>query len=137
MRRRCPTAQPIARATLLHYRLVFPRDCQSWDGGVAGIESAVNQQVEGAVYLLQQADLYALNDYEGIEDGDYTHGLVDVTLKCRTVMKVMTYIAVRQCSDDIPPSRRYLQAIVEGARDHDLPLSWIDFLETHHDVAGT
>lgn len=64
MRRRCPRSTPLGRATLRQHRLVFPRPCAHWGGGVAGIEPHEPSNVEGVLYHLTDADLAALDACE-------------------------------------------------------------------------
>lgn len=145
MAQRCPTSKPIGRATLHGYRLVFSLDCESWGGGVAGVETleatdalrggavidpalADTTSVEGAIYELQEADLRELDIYEGIAEGEYTRSDVTVERPDGSSLTVMTYFAVRERDHDFPPSERYLDTIIEGAREHGLSEKWIDTL---------
>jgi gamma-glutamylcyclotransferase len=128
MRDRCPTAVAMSPAILEHHRLVFPRHSESWNGGVAGIEPEQGGSVHGAIYKLQQSDLDALDDYEGIADGQYTRNVVQVISPDGSAIKVITYFACRENKTEVAPSRKYLETILEGARDHQLPTEWIDWL---------
>jgi len=54
---RCPGFKPIAPAVLLNYRFAFK--------GVADVEPAPGEKVYGALYLLTQKHMQALDHFEG------------------------------------------------------------------------
>lgn len=131
MRRRCPGHRVVGPAVAEGWRLVFPRPCESWDGaGVAGIERADGRRVEGALYEVTAADEAALDRYEGIVDGEYTKRELTVTLPGGSVQVAMTYFATPVDPGHFPPSRRYLETILEGARDHRLSDEWVALLRS-------
>lgn len=127
MRRRCPSSRVVGRAWLPGYRVTFPRPCESWGGGVAGIEPAAGHDAHGVVYELCDEDLATLDDYEGVADGDYDRREVEVHCEAGGTMRVWTYFANPQPGCP-PPSRRYLDAIVRGARYHRLPGAYVERL---------
>ena len=119
----------VGLATLPGHSLTFPRRYDAWDrGGVASVESTAEADaaVEGVVYEITDADLASLDKYEGIDDGDYVHGRVRVHLDAhRSPIEVMTYFANPDPAGPIAPSRRYLDAILTGARHHGLSAGYI------------
>ncbi|MFA9479235.1 gamma-glutamylcyclotransferase family protein [Phycisphaerales bacterium AB-hyl4] len=125
MRRRCPGSSPLGRATLRQHRLVFPRTCESWAGGVAGIEPHETSNVEGVIYHLTAADLAALDEYEGLAEGDYVRRKVVVHQPAELSIEVWTYFANPAPAGPQRPSRHYLDAIVRGAEHYRLPESYI------------
>lgn len=65
MRARCPGAAALGRATLANHRLVFRGPSQKRGGGVLSVDEAVGPHVEGVLYELSEADLSALDRFEG------------------------------------------------------------------------
>jgi gamma-glutamylcyclotransferase (GGCT)/AIG2-like uncharacterized protein YtfP len=131
MSQRCPGSRVIGCARLLDHRLVFPRPYEAWDrAGVAGIEPAPGHVVEGVAYELTDADLATLDEYEGIEEGEYRRQRVVIELfHGAGRLDVWTYYATPQGDGHWPPSRRYLDALLRGARHHGMTDAYIRTLE--------
>lgn len=130
MTRRCPSAQVVGVARLPAHRLTFPRPCESWGGGVAGIEACDDDGcVEGVVYELCDEDVAALDRYEGVAEGHYERRRVTVTTADGGTLDTLTYYANTDPAGSPPPSQRYLDALLRGARHHGLPAAYIAALE--------
>jgi gamma-glutamylcyclotransferase (GGCT)/AIG2-like uncharacterized protein YtfP len=135
MKQRCPSfaANPslIGRGRLNGYQLTFPvRSRLDWAGGVAGIEpSDDGDAVHGVVYGVDDAALADLDIYEDVPGGLYRRLDVTVTLDDGEPCDCITYFAIARGDGPFRPSRRYLDAIIAGAREHRLPASWIKQLE--------
>lgn len=138
MRQRCPQHRVVGLAVLADHRLVFPRFSADWQGGVAGVALAHGEKVWGVVYELTESDLSALDRYEGWKAPGDQHNHYDretVTLELVRPddgsvprrLRALTYVA--RPSNPSPPSRRYLQAILRGARHHRLPEDYVERLE--------
>ena len=110
MRVRCPSAKPLSRATLRDWRLTFR--------GVADIEPAKGALVHGALWLLGESDVRALDRYEGAPSL-YERRMVNVAAEGGST-RAMTYVMV-DCTYRGLPSSWYLQRISEGYRDWALP----------------
>ncbi|MEX0652931.1 MAG: gamma-glutamylcyclotransferase family protein [Phycisphaeraceae bacterium] len=136
MRGRCPGSAPLGRAVLRGHRLVFPRPCASWGGGVAGIEVDGGAVVEGVVYHVTDADLASLDRYEGVADGEYERRRVIVHQPDGKSFEVWTYYANADPAGPTPPSRRYLEAILRGARHYGLPAGYVAQLAGVRTVEG-
>ena len=65
MRRRCPRARPVRRASLHGYRLAFGGHSQTWGGAVATLVLDQDGRVDGLLYELPESDLLVLDRYEG------------------------------------------------------------------------
>lgn len=128
MRRLCPGARVVSRAVLLGHRLVFPRPDSLWRGGVAGLEPDEKAHVEGALYEITEADVVALDEYEGVAEGDYFQKQVTVWLPTDRSVEAMTYFATAIIGGPFQPSEDYLQTILNGAREHGLSESWLAHL---------
>ena len=138
MRRRCPDSQRIDKVILRGYRLVFPRRDIHWRGGVAGIAPDVGLHVEGALYRTSDNDLAALDRYEGVCEGEYIRANVVVEMSDHSNRAALTYLAVAEVESEsvFAPSDRYLDAIIQGARDHDLSYQWIQHLQAFRKLSA-
>ena len=134
MRQRCPGHRVVGLAELRDHRLTFPLTSHDWGGGVAGLAVAHGESVWGVVHELTEADLASLDRYEHFVGPGDQHNLYDrETVSVQLVraddgsfprrLRVWTYVA-RQANPS-PPSRRYLDAIIEGARHHRLPDDYV------------
>ena len=135
MKRRCPSfaAHPAVqgRAVLPGYRLAYPvMSHGDWGGGVAGLEPAgPDEAVHGVVYEVDDAALAALDQYEDVAGGLYRREAVTVRLDDGRDCRCITYFAIPEPGGPFRPSRRYVDAILRGARAHALPAAWLKFLE--------
>lgn len=130
MRQHCPGHHVVGLAALRDHRLSFPRTSHDWGGGVASIQLAHGSTVWGVVYELTEADVAALDAYEGWRAAgdqhnvyDREHMYVDLTRpddgSFPRRLRALVYVA--RPSNPAPPSRRYLDAIIAGAMHHRLP----------------
>jgi hypothetical protein len=134
MRQRCPGHRVVGLAELRDHRLSFPLTSHDWGGGVAGLAVAHGESVWGVVHELTAEDLASLDRYEHFVGPGDQHNLYDrETVSVQLVraddgsfprrLRVWTYLP-RQANPS-PPSRRYLDAIIEGARHHRLPDDYV------------
>jgi gamma-glutamylcyclotransferase len=65
MRRRCPGAVRLERATLRGYRLAFRGYSRTWNGAVATLVPDARGVVHGVLYRLPPRDLARLDQFEG------------------------------------------------------------------------
>lgn len=63
---RCPSAEPVARATLSNYALAFGGHSSRWGGAVASLVRAHGAIVEGLVYRVSRPDVARLDRFEGV-----------------------------------------------------------------------
>ena len=120
---------------VLHdHRLAFPRHSHGWGGGVASVQLQHSAEVWGIVYQLSESDVAALDRYEGFHTpGDphnaYEREGVYIDLKrpddgsFPRRVRALLYVAVP--ANPTPPSKRYLEGILRGARHHRLPDDYI------------
>ncbi len=65
MARRCPGAETMGPGTLQAHRLVFRGPSRNRGGGVLSVDASPGDQVTGVVYRVTEADLAALDRFEG------------------------------------------------------------------------
>lgn len=138
MRQRCPDHKVVGLAALRDHKLSYPRTSHDWGGGVASIQLAHGSTVWGVVYELSESDLAALDGYEGWRAQGDQHNVydrevmfVDLTRpddgSFQRRLRALVYVA--RPSNPAPPSRRYMDAILKGAKHHRLPEDHIAVLK--------
>ena len=115
MRVRCPGADPVEPARLHGWRLAFR--------GVADIERAPGEAVEGALWRLTPACVRSLDRYEGAPS-HYRRLAVEVETASGP-RGAMTYVMTSQRYLGLP-SAHYRETIAQGFRDWDLPIASLD-----------
>lgn len=113
MYQRCGGSIGITQAILHDYKLVYRR-------GVATVEPSVGDKVYGALYLISDTDLDALDVYEGTPTFYYREDVV-IETKSSGLQTAMTYI-MHQHYMKLPPSEFYYGTIEEGYKDWELPV---------------
>ena len=131
MVRLCPGHEFLGPARLDAYRLAFNLPDDEWQGGVADVVPSASGTVWGALYRLADADLAALDAYEGFdpagpeEANDYVRRLVAVTTESgHRDVEAWCYF-VRAPHGHVAPSERYRDALTEGARERGLPADYV------------
>ena len=77
MRERLPDVRVVGLALLRDHRLTFPLYSQRWSGGAAGVAHEHGATVWGVLYELSEADIAALDVYEGWKGAGDHHNLYD------------------------------------------------------------
>lgn len=67
MRRRCPAATRLGKATLRNHELMFAGYSARWGGSVATVRRRRGGLVDGLVYALTPEDVFALDRCEGVD----------------------------------------------------------------------
>lgn len=134
MQRRCPDSRVVGLAALRDHRLSFPLTSHDWGGGVAGVQTAHGSTVWGVLYEVTEADLASLDRYEHFLGAGDQHNLYDretTTVELTRPddgsipRRVRAWIYLTRQANPARPSRRYLDAILRGARHHRLPEEYI------------
>jgi gamma-glutamylcyclotransferase (GGCT)/AIG2-like uncharacterized protein YtfP len=137
MRDRCPGNHLIGEAVVRDHKLIFPRFSERWGGGVASLQLSHGNDVWGVLYELSDEDLHALDACEGFRvpadaHNQYEREQVWVDLvrpedgSVPRRVRAWTYLA-RPANPSLP-SRRYLDAVIKGARAHRLPDDYVAML---------
>lgn len=115
MRARCPSAVVVGRAALADWRLTFR--------GVADVEPAEGERVEGLIWDCSAECIRRLDRYEGVAGGFYRKEILEVETQfgggtCRALVYIMNPSDL----DDVSlPSLGYLQTIARGYRAFNIP----------------
>ena len=118
MNYRCPGNRPLCRAVLKNYRLMFK--------GVADIEAAVNHRVHGALYELTKEHLRFLDRFEGFPKLYIRKSVPVITEDGKEVQAVVYQMNNR--NHYASPSRGYLNIILSGCRQWQLPQEYIQYI---------
>ena len=108
MKRRCKDSKYIGCYSLKNYKLVFRN--YFLGGGVADIQKDKNSTVLGAIYKISKKDEKDLDVYE-----DYPKTYIKKYFKILG-KKVMFYYMPKK-TIHVPPSKRYLNLIIQGYKD--------------------
>ena len=108
MKKRCKDSKYIGCHKLKGYKLVFRH--LFYGGGVADVEKKKNSTVLGAIYKITKTDEKKLDVYE-----DFPKVYIKKYFKLYG-RKVMFYYMPKK-TKTIPPSKRYLNLIIQGYKD--------------------
>ncbi len=134
MRERAPSHRRVGLAVLRDYRMAFPRYSQLWDGGVAGPQLAHGEELWGMLFQVTEHDLGRLDAYEGFRATGDPHNEYErqqefvELVRCddgSVPRRVRAWIYFARPSNPQPPSRRYLESIIAGARAFQLPEDYV------------
>lgn len=115
---------------LENFKLDFTKYSGSRNGGVADIVYSKNDIVYGVVFDVSESDLKIIDRKEGAPNF-YKQRKVKVKLLKGEVLDddVVTY-EVDDKEDFVSPTKDYVDIIIKGAIDFDLPQIWIDKLKS-------
>ena len=94
----------------------------------ANIEPDPGAEVWGVLYKITRRDLVRLDASEGVPGRRYRAVWLDAEDMQGNLLTTVTYVANGKETDG-NPSLRYIALLREGARAHDLPEHWVDFLD--------
>jgi cation transport regulator ChaC len=109
-------------ASLPNYEVRFNKKVR---GGTAGanIQPSSGKTVHGVLYKIEESAFRSLDRYEGVPD-HYRRIEVQVTPEGGQPVPAQIYIA-QKVEKGLRPSPSYLQAMLDGAGEHNLPASYI------------
>ncbi|XP_076626531.1 gamma-glutamylcyclotransferase [Colletes latitarsis] len=142
-----PTAVRKDIGILKNFRLDFLTHSKRWGGCSATIVPTERYNVWGVIWELHEHNLPTLDCQEGVADKVYFPLMVEVETPNGNVLNCRVY---QQCNnpDDhmklrlLPSHRRpsplYIETILKGAQENQLPCDYIKFLETipHNEYNG-
>lgn len=133
-----PTAVKKTIAQLKDYRLDFNTISKTWRGASATIVPTKDLSVWGVVWEIDNSNMSNLDDQEGVACGLYFPLSVEVKtpdgeiLECRCYQQCNNpkdYVKLKLLPEERQPSPHYLNVILKGARENQLPGDYIKFLE--------
>lgn len=135
LRGRVPSASPLFRAQLVGHSFRFHK--RSKDGSAKADAYKTNNLADtvwGVVFEIAPAEKPNLDRAEGLNQGyiDKTVGVVDETAETH---QVLIYVADPSAIDaSLRPYSWYKRFVVEGARQHELPVEYVQFVERFDDI---
>lgn len=134
MKERCPDSQKIGIGFMNDAEICFPSFYESWNGGVAGFKKSKDKKMWGVLFELSLKDLENLRSFEGYVHGRESHlnayNEVKVTIDVEgEFVECMTYDVF--VTGSFRPSLKYLQTIIRGAEENNLPEDYIESLSQH------
>jgi gamma-glutamylcyclotransferase (GGCT)/AIG2-like uncharacterized protein YtfP len=135
MKKRCPSAKFVCRATLKDYQLAFTRESKD-SGWVADIVPKPNKTVWGVVYEINELDIGALDKCEGFkpqrkpEENAYYRAEFHVYDEDDTEKPLLASVYIVQKKEGSRrPDSEYKDLIVNGAKFWHLPDKYVQELE--------
>jgi hypothetical protein len=139
-----PTFKPGKAAILDNYRLGFPIFSEYWGGGIADIVYDPGKYVAGGLFDLAEAELEVLAakvcrrlDAAGREIGTYKRIDVKVSpLGKGEAVHALTYQGINIERYHIPPTKHYMDLVIQGAYSFGLSMMWISYLQSFSTQQG-
>jgi hypothetical protein len=131
IRERCSNPVLVGVVYLPDHALGFFGHSEIWDGAVETVVSAPGRNLWGVVYELTFMDAQRLDAWHGARldgAGSYFHfpvRVLDAAGKGRTVLLYKKDVL----GEPLPPSREYLDFIIQGALERGLPQQYADELK--------
>lgn len=120
----CPGASFVGAAELSGYMLMFDGYSPLHKGAIANVEISLQDGVWGGLYAITQAQLDALDRYNGYPS--YSKRSL-MTVRAKDIgEKVEAWVYYHEPLTAGVPSHQYIRAIVDGARDCRIPQIYID-----------
>ncbi len=129
LKKHCPSAEFVTKAILPNWEVQFNFMSRTYNGGVTGIEPALNKIVHGVVYSLTEDEMMHLDTIEGVPSGIYYRHTITVVDNGGKPMKVYTYRTTNP-RGPFKPTKRYLTLMIRGAKAWGLDTEWIRELES-------
>lgn len=116
-------------ATLADYRLVWNYYAVKRHGGGANVEAAPGSVLHGVALLVDAPTLAGIDRKEGYPHV-YNRCSVDVALRAGPIVRSYLYqvMPVHRRREFIAPTARYLDLLIQGAREHALPEAHLEGL---------
>jgi len=116
-------------AELSGYKLVFDHPgIPLLEPSFANVQQSHGNKVHGVLYHLTKSDMDLLKKLEG---GAYKNLELDVVGKISGHTTAHVFWTPNTGITHLRPSRRYMNILIQGAREHKLPAEWIHFLKEH------
>lgn len=111
------------------HRLCFDIPIGPGERAVANLRCDTDARTCGVLYLLRAEDADHLDRTEGVDRGFYRRIPVTVTVDGGEAIAAFAYQSTFS-QEGRRPSARYLNLLLEGAREHGLPVDYVTYLES-------
>jgi cation transport regulator ChaC len=123
------------RAILRGYRLTFTEPgIPFFEPAFANVEEHESAVCEGVLYRITAEEMDVLDRSEG----GRAYKIIEVEVKGGKsgTVKALTF-QTREPAEGLIPSKRYIDILLDGAKEHDLSKDWIEMLEALDHVDRT
>ncbi len=124
LRGHCPTAAFQMRAELPNFRITFPFYSLRRQGGISSIIPAPGELVRGVLYEVTKPEMEDLDVVESVPKGDYARETYLVLGEDRRWKAADLYRCARPTGPYVP-ARSYVELMLQGAEEHQLPAEYI------------
>ncbi|MBT6136091.1 MAG: gamma-glutamylcyclotransferase [Rhodospirillaceae bacterium] len=128
LRESCPSAEPLIRASLPNVRIEFRRYSTDLGGGISTIMPAPGSRVEGVIYRIPKSEIEALDLLEDVDKGLYVRESY-LVLGADGAWHTADLYRVANPEGPFAPAAQYVEWMLEGAHEHQLPADYIAGLE--------
>jgi gamma-glutamylcyclotransferase (GGCT)/AIG2-like uncharacterized protein YtfP len=125
----CADHRFLAPARLDGFALLFLRRSKRWKAGAADVVETDGAATWGALYEVSAADLDALDAKEFASEGGYRRRAVEVATPDGERHSAVTYEVVSKEPSELEPKDEYVELLIRGAKERELPTEWITVLE--------
>lgn len=125
----CPNAAFLMRAYLPNFQIEFRRYSEEFKGGTGSIMEAPGELVNGVIFEINEQEILALDVVEDVTQGHYIRDTFLVMGEDGEWHKTDLY-RVGIPSGPYPPSKRYLDLMIAGAKEHGFEPEYIEKLES-------
>jgi gamma-glutamylcyclotransferase (GGCT)/AIG2-like uncharacterized protein YtfP len=120
----CPSAVFVTKADLPNYRIEFRRYSHGMGGGISTIMEAPGRLIRGVIYEVPEGEIGAMDKLEGVPEGLYLRETFLVLgADCNWHRADLYRIAKPEGPH--APAKRYVDLMVEGAREHGLDPKYV------------
>ena len=131
-------------AILTNYRLGFSIYSEYWGGGIADIIYDPGKHVAGALFDLSESDMRVLDQkverkIDPANRAIGTYRRIDVLvapLARAEPVNAVTYQGTTTEKYHIPPTRHYMDQVIQGAYGVGLSMMWISYLQSFSTQTG-
>lgn len=129
LKKHTPNAKFVTKALIPNWELQFNYFNHKYNGGVSGIEPAINKIVMGAVYEIPPDEMEYLDTLLGIPEGTHFRQPIMVVSDKGIPMIAHTYRTTNP-RGPFKPTKQYLKYILDGAKALGFPDEYINSIKT-------
>lgn len=129
MRKYCPSTQFFMKAILPNFFIEFPYYSKNLKGGISSIIENPGEYVQGILYKIPKKEMEKLDIEESVPEGLYKRETFMVFGEDGKWYKADLYRVV-DTSQRFPPSIKYLEIMIDGAKEEKLDPAYIKKLES-------
>jgi gamma-glutamylcyclotransferase (GGCT)/AIG2-like uncharacterized protein YtfP len=127
METRCPSAHLVGSAVLPGHKLAFTIYSKKRKSGCADIIVDSESSVHGLLYTVSDADLHALDEFEGTPK--HYRRIVVMIRHNKKILEAYAYEVVHK-TGELSPSKEYMDLIETPAHKYAFPKAYIDYLKS-------